>query len=129
MSFGDRSSFDRRFGNAISVTYVEAFPWRLFQHQRSARLAPRLTGPIMLSRKELMYGKIAMLESIVKDMLIGGFLAAPNPDAAAEDYAERRKTLPQGFDVDPRFEIARQEVWNAFLDEVVVGVRRSRKKV
>jgi hypothetical protein len=81
----------------------------------------------MLSRKELMYGKIAMLESVVKDMLIGGFLAAPNPDAAAEDYAEHRKMPPQGFDVDPRFEIARQEVWNAFLDEVVVGVRRSRK--
>ena len=81
----------------------------------------------MLSRKELMYGKIAMLESLVKDMLISGFLAAPNPGAAAEDYAERRKMLPQGFEVDPRFEIARQEVWNAFLDDVVVGVRKSRK--
>jgi hypothetical protein len=81
----------------------------------------------MLSRKELMYGKIAMLESVVKDMLIAGFLGAPDPEAAAEDYAERRKMLPQGFEVDPRFEIARQEVWNVFLDDVVVGVRKSRK--
>jgi len=81
----------------------------------------------MLSRKELMYGKIALLERVVKDILINGFLTAPNPTAAAEEYAVNRKTPPRGFAADPAFEIARQEVWNAFLDDVVGGVRSRQK--
>jgi hypothetical protein len=77
----------------------------------------------MLSRRDLQSGKIALLEIVVKDILINGFLTAPNPVAAAEEYAERRKLLAPGFEAHPSFEIARQEIWNAFLDEVVAGVR------
>lgn len=74
--------------------------------------------------RELMYGKIAVLERVVKDILINGFLTAPNPAAAAEEYAEIRKAIAPGFSApDPAFEIARQELWNLFLDDVVSSVR------
>jgi hypothetical protein len=77
----------------------------------------------MLSRRELMYGKIAVLERVVKDILINGFMTAPNPTVAAEEYAEIRKTPAPGFGAHPDFEIARQELWNVFLDDVVGSVR------
>jgi hypothetical protein len=78
----------------------------------------------MVSRRELMYGKIALLERVVKDILISGFLTSPNPTAAAKEYASSRRALPPDFDADPHFELARQEVWNVFLDDVVGGVRK-----
>ena len=74
-----------------------------------------------------MYGKIALLERVITDMLINGFLTAPNPTAAAKEYAECRRTLPPGFEADPQFELARQEAWNVFLDDVVGGVRKLSK--
>jgi hypothetical protein len=81
----------------------------------------------MVSRRELMYGKIALLERVLKDVLINGFLTSSNPTAAAQEYAASRRALPPDFDADPQFELARQEIWNVFLDDVVGGVRQLSK--
>jgi hypothetical protein len=69
---------------------------------------------------EVLALKVAVLQSVVQDLLIAHFNAEHDPVAAAQTYAGRNtKPPPQP---DPEMEHKRQEAWNAFLDPVVAAL-------
>ncbi len=77
----------------------------------------------------LMSLKIAMLEDLVKNMLASGFEAFPTPVEAAHQFADQYRqawasTSDRG---DPASKIQVEEVWNEFLDGLVLEVQRRRR--
>jgi hypothetical protein len=69
---------------------------------------------------EIVVLKVAILEAVVRDLLIAQFSGQPDPVSAARAYAELKTAPPS--QPDPEMEHRRQEAWNAFLDPVVAAL-------
>jgi hypothetical protein len=72
-----------------------------------------------------MTAKIAMLEGLVRDILVDRFPTMDDPVRNAMRYAEAKMPLSKGAKVDPDLEPVRQAVLQEFLDSVVALVRKS----
>jgi len=69
--------------------------------------------------------KVAMLESLVQDLLIDRFNSNADPVGAAMQYAETKSQPRPGAKIDEDLELARQAIWHEFLDSVVAAVRKA----
>jgi hypothetical protein len=69
---------------------------------------------------EIIALKLAILEAVVRDLLIAQFSGQPDSVSAARAYAELKTAPPS--QPDPEMEHKRQEAWNAFLDPIVAAL-------
>jgi hypothetical protein len=69
---------------------------------------------------EIVVLKLAVLEAVVRDLLIAHFSEQPDPVVAARAYAELKAAPPDQSDAE--MEHKRQEAWNALLDPVVAAL-------
>jgi hypothetical protein len=74
----------------------------------------------------LMSMKIAMLESLVAELLIDRLLGSADPIGEALAYAERRKTIRSVG--DPDADLIIEAVWTEFLDLVVGAVQKRARR-
>ena len=72
--------------------------------------------------------KIALLESVVWDILVDRFNSTLNPVSTARQYAETKLPSRQGVKTAPDLEPIREAVWQEFFDSVVAGVRMSEEQ-
>jgi hypothetical protein len=81
----------------------------------------------MVDHEVMIAAKVAMLEFVVRDLLIDRFNSVPDPIGNAMRYAETRWKIKPGVrfqDFENDLEPIRQAVWQEFLDSVVAGVRK-----
>jgi hypothetical protein len=72
--------------------------------------------------------KIALLESVVWDILVDRFNSTPNPVSTARQYAETKLPSRHGVKTAPDLEPIREAVWHEFFDSVIAGVRMSEEQ-
>jgi len=72
--------------------------------------------------------KIALLESVVWDILVDRFNSTPNPVSTARQYAETKLPSRHGVKTAPDLEPTREAVWQEFFDSVIAGVRMSEER-
>jgi hypothetical protein len=72
--------------------------------------------------------KIALLESVVWDILVDRFNSTPNPVSTARQYAETKLPSRHGVKTAPDLEPIREAVWQEFFDSVIAGVRMSEEQ-
>jgi hypothetical protein len=72
--------------------------------------------------------KIALLESVVWDILVDRFNSTPNPVSTARQYAETKLPSRHGVKTAPDLEPIREAVWQELFDSVIAGVRMSEEQ-
>lgn len=69
---------------------------------------------------EIIVLKVAVLEAVMRDLLVAHFNEKPDPFSDARAYAESKIAPPANQDAE--MEHKRQEAWNAFLDPVLAAL-------
>ena len=72
--------------------------------------------------------KIALLESVVWDILVDRFNSTANPVSTARQYAETKLPSRHGVKPAPDLEPPREAVWQEFFYSVIAGVRMSEEQ-
>jgi hypothetical protein len=72
--------------------------------------------------------KIALLESVVWDILVDRFNSTPDPVTTARQYVETKLPSRHGVKTAPDLEPIREAVWQEFFDSVIAGVRISQEQ-
>jgi hypothetical protein len=72
----------------------------------------------MISHDVLISAKVALLETVLKDLLADRFLETANPLQALEQYAETRTRRPPPSPENADYDLAGESIWNEFFDDI-----------